>query len=38
MIMLGGWASYVVVDEVDAIEAIREDMYVVIKFLCVGKC
>ena len=38
MIMVGGWASYVVVDEVDAIEAIRKDMTVVIDFLCVGKC
>jgi hypothetical protein len=36
--MLGGWASYVVVDEIDAIEAIRKDMYVVIDFLCVDKC
>ena len=29
--------SYVVVDEVDAIEAIRKDMFVMIDFLCVGK-
>ena len=36
--MFGGWASYEVVDEVDAIDAIRKDMYVVIDFLCVGKC
>ena len=36
--MLVGWASYVVADEVDAIETIREDMYGVIDFLCVGKC
>ena len=38
MIVLGGWESYVVVNEVDAIEAICEDMYVMINFLCVGKC
>ena len=38
MIVLGGWAFYVVVDEVEAIEAICEDMYVMINFLCVGKC
>ena len=30
--------SYVVVDEVDTIEAIRKVMYIVIDFLCVGKC
>ena len=30
--------SYMIVDEVDVIEAIREDLYVVINFLCVGKC
>ena len=35
--MLGGWGSYMVVDEVDAIDAIRKDMYVMID-LCVGKC
>ena len=35
--MLGGWASSEVVDEV-AIEAICKDMYVVIDYLCVGKC
>ena len=34
VIILGGWASYVVVKEVDAIEAIPKDMYVVIDFLC----
>ena len=36
--MLGGWASYLVVDEMDAILAIRKDMYVVIDFMFVGKC
>ena len=30
MVMLGGCASYMVVDEVDAIEAIRKDMYVLL--------
>ena len=35
--MLEGWVSYVVVDEVDSIEALHKDMYVVIDFLCVGK-
>ena len=38
MIMLRGWVSYMVVDEVDAIEATCKDMYVMIDFLCVGKC
>ena len=34
--MLGGWASYVVVDEIDIIEAICEEMHVMVDFLCVG--
>ena len=38
MIVLGVWVSYMIVDKVDVIEAIREDLYVVINFLCVGKC
>ena len=38
MIMLEGWTSYVVVDEVDVIKAIRKDVYVVINLLCIGKC
>ena len=38
MIVLGGCTFYVVVDDVDANEAIHEEMYVVINFLCVGKC
>lgn len=33
--MLGEWASYVVVDVVDASEAIHKDMFVVIDFLYV---
>ena len=31
--MLGAWVSNVVVDEVDAIEAIRKDMHIIINFL-----
>lgn len=30
--------SHVVVDEVDTMEAIHKDMYVMIDFLCVGQC
>ena len=34
--MLGGWSSYVVVDEIFAMEAICQEVYVMIHFLCVG--
>ena len=38
MIVLGGWASSVVIDEIDAIEVIPKDMYAAISFSCGCKC
>jgi hypothetical protein len=36
--MLGGWGSYVVVDEVNDVNDMCKGMYVMIDFSCVGKC
>lgn len=36
MVVLGGWSSYVVVDEIDAIEVVCQEVYVMFRFLCVG--
>ena len=33
MVVLGEWASYVVVNEVYIVEALHEDMYVVVNIL-----
>ena len=35
MVVLGGWASYVVVDQLYIVKAIRENVYVVVNILCV---
>ena len=36
MIVLGGCASYVVVDEIDVVEAICEEMHAMVDFLCIS--
>lgn len=38
VIILEGWVSCVIDDEMDVIEAIRENMYVMVVFLCIDKC
>lgn len=36
VVVLGGWAFYVVLSEVDIVNTIGEDMYVVGLVFCVG--